>query len=499
MQDQLHAMNEIEAMPVIEGMSPEDVTGVSLHWQGKVRDVLDLSDGRLAFVATDRISAFDEMLGVIPAKGEVNNRLSAWWMEQMTDIVPNHMVATPDANVTIGKKLHRVPVEVVVRGYITGVTDTSIWGSYERGERTIYGKPFREGYRKNDPLDEPIITPTTKADVGHDERLTEADLFAGNVEGVTPEQWQEIHDAALAMFTRAQAIAAEKGYILVDTKIEFGYDDDGVLYVIDELFTPDSSRFWDASTYAEFHEEGKEPANYDKEWLRIRLKALREQELWKPGDPIPHDLRMETAQRYISLFEGLTGETLVPSVVHPEARIAANLRRYVEAERSDENQQVVIIMGSPRDASHVAKITEFLDRFGVRVDTRVASAHKTGDHLLAMVKEYNEYKGQLVFITVAGGADGLSPTVDGHTRFPVLAAPPEGQSNTIFEANAQVPKGIASSIFPKPENAALGALKILAESNLGLAAKIDAYRRTLQEEIMAADDMLARPNSEAES
>lgn len=493
MHDQLSDVSAIEAMPVLAGISLEGIDGVTLFRKGKVRDVFELPGDQLVFVSADRVSAFDQVLGKIPGKGQVNNLVSAWWFRQMEDIIPNHMIALPDPNVMIGRKLNRLPVEVVVRGYMTGVTDTSIWGSYEAGEREIYGIQFRDGYQKNDKLDKPIITPTTKADVGHDERLTEQDILEGNVEAVTPKQWRTVREVALAMFARAQGIAAERGYILVDTKMEFGMDEKGNIYVIDELFTPDSSRFWRAESYEALHAAREEPENYDKEYLRMALKKLQKDGQWEPGKPIPQELRMETARRYISLYEGLTGETFQYPSGPLEQRITKNVGRWLEAKAQDEIEKmpwgVIIIMGSSSDEDHVKKITAELEKLSIPHRRRVGSVHKTLDHLVGVLGRYQLSQRQLVFITVAGGLDALSGTVDGFLPFPVISAPPEGQSDTLYAANLRTPEGIAPAYVIRPQNAALAAAKIFGLTQPNVQERISRYQEHMRNRVTIADEI----------
>ncbi|MEZ4518630.1 MAG: phosphoribosylaminoimidazolesuccinocarboxamide synthase [Chloroflexota bacterium] len=227
---------------------------------GKVRDIYRL-DGTRVLITTDRISAFDRVLGLIPYKGQVLNELSAWWFSQTADIVGNHLLSVPDPNVVIAAEAEPLPVEVVVRGYITGVTKTSLWYLYEQGDRRPYGISLPDGLHKNDPLPQPIITPTTKAEAGgHDQRLTREEILNGGL--IEPALWAEIESAALGLFERGQQVAREAGLILVDTKYEFGLID-GQLALIDEIHTPDSSRFWTAESLGE-----GSPEHFDKEYLR---------------------------------------------------------------------------------------------------------------------------------------------------------------------------------------------------------------------------------------
>ncbi|MBI2430996.1 MAG: phosphoribosylaminoimidazolesuccinocarboxamide synthase [Candidatus Levybacteria bacterium] len=290
-------------------------------YSGKVRDYYIVGDKRI-LITTDRISAFDRILGHIPYKGQILNLLSAFWFEKTNDIIDNHMISVPDPNVMIGKNAQPIPIEMVVRGYITGVTGTSIWGSYEKGERVIYGIQFPEGLRKNQKLSQPIITPTTKAEVGHDERLTREEIIEKNI--VAKDIWEQMEDAALAIFQRGSEICEEKDLILVDTKYEFGLHN-GKVIVIDEIHTPDSSRFWKKDTYEQRFSQGQEPENFDKEFLRIWFK---EHGYTGDGEPptMPDDFIMQVSKRYQDVYEILTGEKLViDEKENIEERIRKNL------------------------------------------------------------------------------------------------------------------------------------------------------------------------------
>jgi phosphoribosylaminoimidazole-succinocarboxamide synthase len=291
--------------------------------QGKVRDIWPLSGGRLLIVTTDRQSAFDKVLGTVPYKGQVLTRLSAWWFERTADIVPNHYLAMPDPNVLLVQDARLWPVEMVIRGYITGVTTTSLWYAYERGEREIYGLTFPEGLRKNARLPEPVITPTTKATGGaHDERLTRAEILAQDL--IPPAVYAAMEDSTRRLFARGQELMAARGLILVDTKYELG-DVGGQLTLIDELHTPDSSRFWLAETYAERFAAGAEPETFDKEFLR---RWYVDQGYRGEGDPppLPDDLAERLSRLYIDAYERITGERFVPDDEPPATRIPRNLR-----------------------------------------------------------------------------------------------------------------------------------------------------------------------------
>ncbi len=288
---------------------------------GKVRDYYILGNKRI-LITTDRISAFDVILGYIPYKGTVLNLLSAFWFERTKDIIDNHLISIPDPNVTISKNVKPIPIEMVVRGYITGVTNTSIWGSYQAGERVIYGIKFPEGLRKNQKLPRPVITPTTKAEAGHDERLTEKEILKRKI--ISPKIWNQMKKASLALFERGTKICDKAGIILVDTKYEFGLDNKGKLILIDEIHTPDSSRFWVKKSYQERFKKGLEPENFDKEFLRIWYVKRGYKGDGKPPK-MPTSLQKAVSQRYITVYEKITGKKFKKFKYPIEERIQENI------------------------------------------------------------------------------------------------------------------------------------------------------------------------------
>jgi len=306
----------LEAIP--NCLDTTDFTGLGEKYEGKVRDVY-VQNGRRILITTDRVSAFDRVLGLIPYKGQVLNQLSTWWFEQTADLARNHVISVPDPNVTIAHEAQPLPVEIVVRGYITGVTKTSLWYLYEQGDRRPYGIQLPDGLHKNDPLPEPIITPTTKAEKGgHDERLTEAEILEQGLVGAA--LWEEIRETAVSLFKRGQAIAAKAGLILVDTKYEMGLVN-GRLTLIDEIHTPDSSRYWLAETVG----QGSEPENYDKEFMR---KWYAAQGYRGDGTPptMPPDFIAQIAARYMTTFEKLTDTVFAPGKQPAAERIEENLK-----------------------------------------------------------------------------------------------------------------------------------------------------------------------------
>jgi phosphoribosylaminoimidazole-succinocarboxamide synthase len=303
--------------------APESFRDIALplpgRRSGKVRISYDLSGGRRLFVTTDRLSAFDRVVAAIPWKGQVLNQLSAWWFAQTRHIVANHVLDVPDPNVTVATSAMPLPVEVVVRAYMTGSTSTSIWRQYAAGARTIYGYDFPDGIRKNTALPHPIITPTTKAEAGaHDEPLTCLEVVSrGHVEAPL---WERVQAAALATFAHGQAVAARAGLILADTKYEFGLGPDGALLLIDEVHTPDSSRFWEASSHEARLAGGLEPESLDKEPIRLALDAMGYR---GEGDPpiLGPDVVVATSTRYATTYERLTGLPFEPAAYPVGSRI----------------------------------------------------------------------------------------------------------------------------------------------------------------------------------
>lgn len=275
------------------------------HYAGKVRDTYDIGNGRMVFVTSDRLSAFDRAITAVPDKGAILNAIARFWFERTQDIIPNHVIEYPDPNVMIVKKLTMLPVEVVVRGYMTGSTGTSIWTKYKNGERNMYGHVFAEGMVKNQKLEQNIVTPTTKGK--SDDPISGVEIIA---QGLVPAAiWEQTAAAALALFARGQELAARQGLILVDTKYEFGLDDKGNLCLADEIHTPDSSRYWIARTYAERFAAGQEPDALDKEFVRLWL-GERMEDVYKSPLPDITDADLEMfSGKYRELYEKVTGET----------------------------------------------------------------------------------------------------------------------------------------------------------------------------------------------
>jgi phosphoribosylaminoimidazole-succinocarboxamide synthase len=296
-----------------------DLPSLGELYRGKVRDNYSRGD-QIVMVTTDRISAFDHVLGTIPFKGEVLSRLTAFWFDKVKDIAPIHLVSAPDPSVMVVKRAKALPVEVIIRGYITG----SLWRDLQSGAAAAYGIDWPKDLKKDQKFPAPIITPSTKAEYGqHDLPISEADIVA---KGLVPAAtWKEATDVARRLFARGQEWAAKRGLILVDTKYEMGIAD-GKLVVIDEIHTPDSSRYWVADGYQQRFDAGQEQQMLDKE--NVRQWLIKEHGFSGQGKPpaLTDEVRIMLARKYIEVFERLTGETFTSGVGSVAARIEKNLK-----------------------------------------------------------------------------------------------------------------------------------------------------------------------------
>ena len=271
---------------------------------GKVRDIY-IADNHITLISTDRHSSFDRNIAYIPFKGEVLNQISLFWFDKTKDIIQNHVLSMPDPNVLVAKKCKPLPIECIMRGYITGVTSTSLWTHYKDGKRDFGNFTLPEGLKKNQKLSEPVFNPTTKSDE-HDRPITPSEIVTEGL--LSQEIIDEVGRVAIALFKKGQEIALEKGLILVDTKYEFGLDENGKLTLIDEIHTPDSSRYWKAATYEERFSKGEEPEYFDKEFLRLWFKDNCDPYNDKVLPKAPEELVAELSRRYIEIYETITGK-----------------------------------------------------------------------------------------------------------------------------------------------------------------------------------------------
>ncbi len=304
--------------------------GQQAVYHGKVRDVYDFGD-RLMLVASDRYSAFDRILATVPNKGALLTATSRWWFEQTAHIVPNHIISYPDPNVAYCHKYEVIPLEMVVRGYITGVTNTSLWHTYSAGQRDYGTFTLPDGLKKNDKLPQPVLTPTTKFEA-HDRNLTPDEAVTEGL--LSAAIWERVSEIALELFRFGQQTAEAKGLLLVDTKYEFGLSSKGEVVLIDEIHTQDSSRYWLGETYAQRIAAGEEPENYDKEFLRLWFKERFDPYADTPAPEVPTEVIAELERRYRFVYESLSGQ-IFPSYEdgedgEPASRIEKNVQKALE-------------------------------------------------------------------------------------------------------------------------------------------------------------------------
>jgi len=458
----------------------ETLTGITLPnlgaaRSGKVREAFDLGRDKLVLVTSDRVSAFDRVLGTIPYKGQVLNQLAAWWFERTRHILPNHLVALPDPNVAVVRKARPLPVEIVVRGFLTGVTSTSLWTMYSQGVERPYGLELPPGMQKNDRLPRPVITPTTKAEAGlHDAPLTSDEVVSRGL--VSAATWARASAAALAIFAEGQAVAERAGLLLVDTKYELGLVDgpDGEeLVLIDEVHTPDSSRYWSKAAW-----DNGQAEPLDKELLRI---ALAKDGYRGDGPPpvLSDALRVSLARTYIELFERLTQTEFVPGELPAEARIRARLSRPL----------VPILMGSKSDLEHARAVEKSLAHFGIDSEIRVASAHKSPAYLIDVLKGYDADPRPKLYVAIAGRSNALSGMLCAAVSGPVVSCPPYSDrfgGADIF-SSLRMPSGVAPALVLDPENAALFCAKLFGTTDPSIRAQVEELQRGYHDRILRDD------------
>jgi phosphoribosylaminoimidazole-succinocarboxamide synthase len=299
-----------------------DFPSLGKKYEGKVRDNYT-QDGKRTIIVTDRISAFDRVLGTLPLKGQLLNHVAAWWFEETKHVAPNHVLSVPDPSVLIAEECTPLPVEMIVRAYLTGSTSTSIWVHYQKGARTFCGHPLPEGMKKHQKLPEPILTPSTKAAHGdHDVSASRDEIL--KLTGMPAAEFDQAADLAMKLFAFGQRVCKDRGLILVDTKYEFGKTRDGRIVVIDEIHTPDSSRFWFESSYEGRLKEEKDPESFDKEYVR-RWLVSQGFSGDGPIPQIPDDVRIEATRRYVHAVETITGKPFEANLEDPLTRIRKSL------------------------------------------------------------------------------------------------------------------------------------------------------------------------------
>lgn len=416
----------------IEYKKNEDTISKSkLLYTGKVRNIYSVDDpNQLLMVATDRQSAFDRDICSIVNKGKVINNASAEWFKLTNHIIDNHYISHVDNHMLV-KKCTVFPIEVIVRGYITGTTKTSLWTHYNQGERIYCGITFPDGLKKNERLPFPVITPTTKGIT--DEPITANFIIENNI--MTKNEWEYISNKALQLFSFGQQYSLEHGLILVDTKYEFGRDSSGNIILVDELHTCDSSRFWLAQTYSEKFTNGLEPDKYDKDLVRDYVKSICDPYTIKKIPDLPYDIlkqvSLEYMRFYFKLFKHL--DVYIPKTLH-----------------------AIIIAGSINDKEHVNNIIAALDHYNLHSNVHYLSAHRETSKLLELLLEYKNQK--CIYITVAGRSNALSGVVACNVNCPVIACPPFKDKTDMLvniHSTLQCPNNVPVSTILEPTNVAL--------------------------------------------
>ncbi|MBK6611438.1 MAG: AIR carboxylase family protein [Chitinophagales bacterium] len=450
-----------------------DTPQLSKIHSGKVRDSFRVDAHHRLIAVTDRLSAFDQVLETpIPFKGAVLNSLSNWWFQQTADIIKNHFVREIDPCLTIVHEVKPIKIEMVVRGYLTG----SMWRGYSQGERTFSGVTVPDGLTQNQAFPQPIVTPTTKEKT--DRPITPADIAKEGWASV--EIYAQMEKAALALYQRGASYLASKGIILVDTKYEFGLLN-GDLILIDEIHTPDSSRFWDAHDYA------ANPVGVvqrDKEFTRQWLLANR-----LPNGNIPaqlsNEVAIETSKRYIAIYESITGQRLpVDAHIPIRQRMAANM----VAHGLIKDGYVALVMGAATDIDHAEKIKSYLRNYDVKTIIRVFSANKNAEDLHKIINCYNNSIEPGVVIAIAGRSNALGALLAANLNIPVINCPPFKElSDIMLNINSSLmnPAQTPAGTVVHPDNAALLAARCL---NLPrLRTQINHETITIKQSVREAD------------
>ena len=413
---------------------------------GKVRESFRVDEKSRLIAATDRISSFDFVLDTpVPGKGAVLNQLAAYWFKETEDIISNHFIKLVDPNISLVKEAEPIRIEMIVRGYLTG----SAWRKYQKGMREVSGVPIPDGMKKNQAFDTPIVTPTTKEE--SDREISPQDIF---VEGWTTEEiYRKMEEAAVKLFERGSSVLRQKGIILVDTKYEFGLLD-GEVILIDEVHTPDSSRFWSAEDYEKNPDTAEQ---LDKEFVRSYLMAHKKEGRYPTT--LPQEIVDETVRRYQQMYAMITGES-IGTEENVLQRIYENLQKHGLIKPG----YVAIIMGSPSDVEHAKKMAKIIENYGIMSDMRVVSAHKNGERIPDVIKEYNRSIEPGAVIAVAGRSNGLGGALAANLTVPVISCPPfSDKTDMMVNINSSLvmPSGTPAATIIDAKNAALFALRSL--------------------------------------
>jgi len=468
--------------------------------KGKVRDIY-FSGENVVMMTNDRVSAFDFILpNLIPFKGHVLNGISEYMFNKTSDIVPNALVSNIDSSVVVQKKMKNLNIELIVRGYLWG----SMAAAYEKGDRTFCGLSVQDGLNRFQKFDTPLFTPTTKAEVGHDENMTMEEVEAL----VGKDMAQQAKDAALKMYQRGVEVMRERGLILIDTKYEFGLDENGKLHVIDEVNTPDSSRLCDVSEWESKYPKiaaamatGKYKSvtellkaqpelklkEFSKQYVRDALLEMGfNPEKATVAPKLSEDQVVECAFRYICIYERITGQTFhfPETKIEPSKRILMNLQRAGVAKGAF----VAIMAGSDSDMPHLETIAKELAKFGIPSGIRICSAHKQPARLEALIEQYNKSVEPTLIVGCAGGTDALSGTASYSSVHPVVSCPPDGMNNTCLTN----PPGSSNAFIVKPANVAKFAAQMFANSCPTIAMALNESIREKITKLERADEQVVK-------
>lgn len=419
---------------------------------GKVRRVEDIGYGCLCLSASNRLSAFDRHICNIPSKGHILNNISTWWFENTRHIIDNHFLYNENEHMIV-RKTDPIKLEIVVRGYMTGSSSTSIWTMYNKGEREMYGLKFRDGYKKNEILDEIIITPTTKG--VKDEPITPEKIVSDGY--LTEEEYNFISNKALELFRYGQQVAKSKGLLLVDTKYEFGRWGNKII-LIDELHTCDSSRYWLADSYTERFNIGSEPSKLDKDSARDWVKESCDPYVDEIPE-VPENIISHIENVYKTYNKMLTGTDNLRLSCLDRKRVIINfMENYID-------KLVVILAGSVSDKEHVEKLNKFFRAKDIYTMNYYSSAHKNTKDVLNILEKYEKQDRNIIYVTVAGRSNALSGVVSCNTRYPVIGCPPfkdKMDMQVNIHSTLQCPSKVPVMTILEPENVALAVSKIFS-------------------------------------
>jgi len=440
---------------------------------GKVRDSIRIDDQKRMIVVTDRISAFNKnLVNAIPSKGGVLNTLTNFWFEKTKPIIDNHLIEQIDDNISMVKEAKPIRVEMIVRGYLTG----SMWRGYQAGQRVFSGVEVPDGLTKNQKFPEPILTPTTKDK--DDTEITEEEIIARGL--VSQEVYNQMKTKALELFAFGTDFLSERGIVLVDTKYEFGLID-GKLILIDEIHTPDSSRFWDKKDYEKSPETAEQ---IDKEFVRQWM--LQHKINGQVPDELPEDVIQETSKRYKDIFKIITGSPYQETHLPIKTRMYHNLLR----KQLIKPAYVAMVMGSKSDVKHAEKIKSHLEKYDVKNQMRIISAHKNGERLVEFSEMINHAIEPVSVIAIAGRSNGLGGALAANLNVPVINCPPfSDKTDLMLNINSSLimPSNTPAVTTVHPDNAALAAIRSL---------QVPAFKEQMTKEIQNMKQGLIKDDEE---